>query len=89
MQQATLKIVNKLGLHARAAAKLVGAAKVFEAEILLAKQDNQVDAKSIMSVLLLEASYGNEVQISTDGPDEVEALQALTELINNRFGEEE
>ncbi len=89
MQQAKLKIVNKLGLHARAAAKLVGLAKSFESTIELEKQDKQVDAKSIMSVLLLEASLGTEVTLTADGGDEEQAIAELTALINDRFGEGE
>ncbi|MFC4259559.1 HPr family phosphocarrier protein [Marinobacter lacisalsi] len=80
-------IINKLGLHARAAAKLVETASAFESRVLLAKGDREVDAKSIMPVMMLAASQGTEVELAADGPDEQEAIAALEALINDYFGE--
>ncbi len=91
MQQRTLTITNRLGLHARAAAKVVKLAGNYESNILLARTDlhhKRVDAKSIFSVLLLAASQGTMIEIITEGADEVEAMDALRELIESRFGEE-
>ncbi len=89
MQEQQLTIINKLGLHARAAAKLINLTSKFSCDIQLAKDGRQVDGKSIMSVMMLAASKGTELTISTDGEDEQEALNAIVELINNRFDEEE
>jgi phosphocarrier protein len=91
MQQRTLTITNRLGLHARAAAKVVKLAGSYESNILLARADlhhKRVDAKSIFSVLLLAASQGTMIEVITEGADEVEAMDALCELIESRFGEE-
>ena len=82
-------IINKLGLHARAAAKFVSTATRFESSVKIAKDERIVDGKSIMSVMMLAASCGTTVQISTDGPDEEVALQAIKDLINDKFGEGE
>lgn len=84
-----IEIINKLGLHARAAAKFVSTATRFESNIKIAKDDRQVDGKSIMSVMMLAASCGSTVEITTDGCDEQEALSAISDLINDRFGEGE
>jgi len=84
-----IEIINKLGLHARAAAKFVNTATRFESNILIRKEDREVDGKSIMSVMMLAASCGTTVDITTDGADEQEALNAIKELINDRFGEGE
>ncbi|MBN3564481.1 MULTISPECIES: HPr family phosphocarrier protein [Aliamphritea] len=89
MQEQQLTIINKLGLHARAAAKLINLTSKFSCDIQLAKDGRQVDGKSIMSVMMLAASKGTELTISTDGEDEQEALNAIVELINNRFDEAE
>ncbi|WP_261844109.1 HPr family phosphocarrier protein [Aliamphritea ceti] len=89
MQEQQLTIINKLGLHARAAAKLINLTSKFSCDIQLAKDGRQVDGKSIMSVMMLAASKGTELTISTDGEDEQEALSAIVELINNRFDEAE
>ena len=89
MQQATLTIVNRLGLHARAASKLVNQAKRFQSDIRLVHAGNEADAKSIMSVMLLAAPFGSEIAIQVSGSDETEALTAVTQLINDRFGEAE
>ena len=89
MEAATITIVNRLGLHARAAAKFVNLAKTFSSTIVFSKDSEQADGKSIMSVMLLAAPVGTELGLSTEGPDEAEAFAALEELINDRFGEEE
>lgn len=82
-------IVNKLGLHARAAAKLVATASAYDSNILLAKDGREVNAKSIMPVMMLAASKGTRVELVADGPDEQQAIEALCVLINERFGEDE
>ena len=89
MKTLEITIINKLGLHARAAAKLVGVASHFEASVLLEKSGNQVNGKSIMGVMMLAAGKGSKVVLSVDGEDEDAALAAVIELINNRFGESE
>ena len=89
MNTAEVTIKNKLGLHARAAAKLVSTASHFESEILLEKSGQQVNGKSIMGVMLLAASKGSKIKIIADGDDEDAALDALMLLINNRFEESE
>jgi len=92
MQRRTICIPNKLGLHARAAAKLVRLAGTFQSQVCLARAeapDKTADAKSIFNVLLLAASKGTEIIISTDGKDEESALLAICELIENKFGEGE
>lgn len=87
--ECTVLINNKLGLHARAAAKLVETAKRYSCEITLRKDQCQVDAKSIISVLMLAAKQGTQVNLCADGQDEKEALSALVNLIENRFDEGE
>lgn len=82
-------IINKLGLHARAAAKLVETASGFQCRIELVKGDRQVDAKSIMPVMMLAASQGTQLDLVADGPDEQQAIAALEALINNYFDEGE
>lgn len=89
MIQESVTIINKLGLHARAAAKFVNVASKFSSSIRIAKGDKEVDGKSIMSVMMLAAAQGSELQVSIDGSDEQEALSALKDLINNRFDEAE
>lgn len=84
-----ITIINKLGLHARAAAKLVAKASEFESSVQLSRNDRKVDAKSIMPVMMLAASQGTEVELIADGPDESEAIDALETLINDYFGEGE
>ena len=81
-------IVNKLGLHARASALFVKTASRFAAEVRLSKEGVEVNGKSIMGIMMLAASKGTTVTLSVDGTDEVEALQAIGELITNGFGEE-
>lgn len=82
-------IVNKLGLHARAAAKFVSTASQFESNIQIAKDDRTVDGKSIMSVMMLAASCGSTIGLKVDGSDEQSAMLAIKELINNKFDEGE
>lgn len=82
------EIVNRLGLHARAAAKLVHTAGRFASRISLKKDGEEVDAKSILGLLLLAAAQGSRVTIRCEGRDEEPAMLALTELITSRFGEE-
>ena len=89
MQQATLTIVNRLGLHARAASKLVNCAKRFQSDIQVTHGSAKADAKSIMSVMLLAAPFGAEVQVAVTGPDEEQAFEAVRALISDRFGESE
>jgi phosphotransferase system HPr (HPr) family protein len=82
-------IINKLGLHARASAKLTQLAGSFNSQVKMSRNGRQVDAKSIMGVMMLAAGIGSTVSIETDGPDEQEAMDALLALIANRFGEGE
>jgi len=89
MANRQLTIVNKLGLHARAAAKLVTLASGFECKISIKRGDQEVDAKSIMGVMMLAAAKGVAIDVWTDGPDADEALKEITQLVQNRFGEAE
>lgn len=82
-------IINKLGLHARASSKLVNVAKKYESEVKLHTQNKSANAKSIMGVMMLAASQGTELDLTSEGPDEGAAMNAVVELINNRFGESE
>jgi len=82
-------IQNKLGLHARASARLVSTASHYSSEIMLTKDDIEVNAKSIMGIMMLAAGKGSELILSADGSDEDEALDAIEQLINDHFGEEE
>lgn len=82
-------IVNKLGLHARAAAKLVNLAAAFESEVALCYQDTRIDGKSIMGIMMLAAAKGSEIDIEITGNDADEALQSIMNLISNKFGEDE
>ncbi|MGH8727795.1 MAG: HPr family phosphocarrier protein [Burkholderiales bacterium] len=84
-----VEIINKLGLHARAAAKLTALATEYKSEIWMSRGDKKVNAKSIMGVMMLAAAKGSSVRIEADGLDEREALRALASLIANRFGEGE
>lgn len=88
MVQRELEIVNRLGLHARAAAKLVQTAGSFSSRVELEKEGQSVDAKSILGILLLAASQGTQVTVRCVGDDEEEALGAVAALIEDRFGEE-
>ena len=89
MIQQELEIINKLGLHARAAAKLVKLSSSFSASIDIEKEGQRVNSKSIMGVMMLAASMGSKVTVSADGEDEEDALAAVVDLINRRFDEEE
>lgn len=82
-------IVNRLGLHARAAAKFVTLASAFQSDIQLARNGRQVNGKSIMGVMMLAASQGTRLRLIVEGEDEQEAAQELERLIVERFGEEE
>lgn len=84
-----LTIVNKLGLHARAAAKLVALASTFQSKILIAKDAREVNGKSIMGVMMLAASQHSVVNVTASGDDEQEAMAAIEHLVNNFFDEEE
>jgi len=84
-----IKIINKLGLNARASAKLTQVANQFESDIWIEKNGKKVNAKSIMGVMMLAASQGSDVTITTQGSDEKEALNSIVDLINDYFGEGE
>ncbi|MFA6061614.1 MAG: HPr family phosphocarrier protein [Gallionella sp.] len=86
MQQDAL-IINKLGLHARASAKLTQTAGKFKCEVMLTRNNRRVNAKSIMGVMMLAAAKGATIGIETIGEDEAEAMEALLALINDYFGE--
>jgi phosphocarrier protein len=85
----SIKIINKLGLHARASAKLTQIANQFESDMWIEKNGKKVNAKSIMGVMMLAASQGSNIIITTEGPDEKEALNSIVTLINDFFGEGE
>ena len=85
----TLEIVNKLGLHARAAAKLVDLASGFESSIRIRRDGREADAKSIMKVMMLAASKGMQVEVLAQGNDAVEAADAIERLVAGRFDEPE
>jgi phosphocarrier protein HPr len=87
MQKTTVKISNKLGLHARASAKLTKLAGGFACEVHMSRNGRRINAKSIMGVMMLAAGLGSEVEIETEGEDEVQALGALVALVDDRFGE--
>ena len=89
MQRQEAEIVNKLGLHARASAKLTQLAGKFQSAIWLTRNGKRVNAKSIMGVMMLAAAKGATVAIETDGPDEAAALKAIAALISNYFEEGE
>ena len=85
----TITICNKLGLHARAAAKFVETSKRFGCAIEVRNEFATADGKSIMKVMLLQATLGSDITIKADGTDESDALSALLDLVSNRFGEDE
>jgi len=87
--QQTTTIVNKLGLHARAAAKFVTQASMFDSDIHVKRNGQNVNGKSIMGVMMLAAAKGSDIELIVDGADEQQAMQSLLELIANRFGESE
>jgi phosphocarrier protein len=85
---AIVRITNKRGLHARASAKIVEAAARFQSEIMVTKDGQSVNARSIMGLMMLAASLGSEVEISAEGPDAAEAMTAMLALAEAKFGEE-
>jgi phosphocarrier protein len=88
MIEVEVMITNRLGLHARPAAKLVQIATTFESDIVLVKENLEVNAKSIMGVMMLAAEMGAIIIIKADGPDEKEAVKAVAHVFNSKFGEE-
>ena len=89
MQDRTVTIINKLGLHARAAAKFVTLASSFASSIKVARNGQEVNGKSIMGVMMLAASKGTDITLVADGEDESDAIEKLSTLIAQRFGENE
>ena len=89
MQHREIKIINKLGLHARASAKITQLAGKFKSEVWLSRNNHKVNAKSIMGVMMLAANKDSTINIETIGSDETEAMLALVNLIGNYFGEDE
>jgi phosphocarrier protein len=87
MTQQTVMISNKLGLHARAAAKLVHTASAFESEIFVGTEHEEVNAKSILGILTLAATKGTPIVVRADGHDEERAVQAIVDLFADKFGE--
>ena len=85
----TMEIVNKLGLHARAAAKLIELASGFESRVRIYRDGREADAKSIMKVMMLAASKGASIEVVAQGSDAAEAVQAIERLVTGRFGETE
>jgi phosphocarrier protein len=88
MVERELDVTNRLGLHARAAAKLVHAATAFSSSIVLTKDGEEVDAKSILGILLLAAAHGSRVTVRCEGEDERQALEAIADLFARRFDED-
>jgi len=82
-------IINKLGMHARASAKFVQLSSSYDSDINLTRNGQTVNGKSIMGIMMLAASKGTEIKLCAEGGDEEQAIQALLDLINDRFGEEE
>ena len=89
MLEKKIKIINKLGLHARAATKFAKVANRFGCNIEVSAGGKDIDGKSVMSLMLLAAAKGSDIQLKLDGSDEQEAMAALEELVSNRFDEEE
>ncbi len=89
MLEKKIVIKNKLGLHARAAVKFVNLANRYSSSVKIIKDSMEVDGKSILGILTLAASQGTPIKLVVNGRDENQAMQALCELINNKFGEEE
>ncbi|MBK5255689.1 MAG: HPr family phosphocarrier protein [Vicinamibacteria bacterium] len=87
MKRKTVRVVNSLGFHARAAAKFVAEASRFDAQITVCLKDKQMDGKSILGLLLLAAPCGSSLQIQASGPDEKEAVRSLAALVAAGFGE--
>ena len=89
MIKTSISISNKLGLHARASAKLTKLAGSFQSDVFMSRNTRRVNAKSFMGVMMLAAGVGSEVEIEIAGPDEQAAMNALVALINDKFGEGE
>jgi phosphocarrier protein HPr len=89
MIKTSITISNKLGLHARASAKLTKLTTGFKSEVFMSRNGRRVNAKSIMGVMMLAAGIGSEIEIETEGEDEQFAMDALVKLINDKFGEGE
>ncbi|MBL8523524.1 MAG: HPr family phosphocarrier protein [Betaproteobacteria bacterium] len=89
MLKQEIEIINKLGLHARASAKLTQTAGRFAADVFIAKAGRRVNAKSIMGVMMLAAGKGTKIELETSGADEAEAMAAVVALIDDKFGEGE
>ena len=89
MLQQQIEIVNRLGLHARASAKLTQLAGRYRSEVWISREDRRVNAKSIMGVMMLAAARGATIMLETEGPDEHDAMRALIALISDKFGEED
>ena len=87
--EATLNICNARGLHARASAKFVKLATGFDSEIMVTRDGVTVDARSIMGLLMLGAGIGCDIQVSAEGPDAAEAIEALTDLVARKFDEDQ
>jgi phosphocarrier protein HPr len=89
MQKRAIRISNKLGLHARASAKLTQVASKFQSGVWITRDGRRVNAKSIMGVMMLAAGLGSALELEADGPDEVAAIDAVEALFNDKFGEGE
>lgn len=89
MKTATIQIINKLGMHARASAKFVTLAAQFKSDVTLGRNGQNANGKSIMGIMMLAAGKGSQVELTVNGEDEEQAMQALVGLIDNRFGEDE
>ena len=89
MTRTEVTIINKLGLHARASAKLTKLAAAYPCEVWMSRGERRINAKSIMGVMMLAAGIGTQVSIETEGPQEQDAMDALLALINDKFGEGE
>jgi phosphocarrier protein len=88
MASRTVEIINERGLHARASAKFVKMASGFDAEVTVSREGSSVDARSIMGLMMLAAGIGSTIDISAEGPEAEIAVEALCELVGNRFDEE-
>ena len=89
MQQREVEIVNKLGLHARASAKLTQLAARYQSDVQMSRNGRKVNAKSIMGVMMLAAGFGTEIELEVEGVDEAKAAEAIGALVNDKFGEGE
>ncbi len=89
MIKQTITIINKLGFHARAAAKFVNTASRYESDVCLICNERRADGKSIMSIMMLAAPQGTPIDLEVEGKDEQEVMNVLVDLVNNRFEEEE